>query len=560
MIRYWHWLVAQKKKEELPTEYVVRGTAINNAEFSPDYDGYDDYVSELDRRYVDYYYDTDNIKEGETIKVYYYYDYQTYKYVYCYIENGEVIEYIPPKPTYENGITFKVKFKTDGVEDNNYTQISCNISPEGNWEFTYPLNKKIYSLDEFCNESDYSYTEYGVISDGDAILLSVDFSDSDGLRNLHSMDNAFKGCYKLQTITFGQTSLPSLESASDAFFDCNLIPSAITKVLSAPNLVGDVGEYSFFKDNIHYYNVGNSLRVDGYNNDMLSNVVIPSSITICNGHTYNVTEIGITSTIGRCAFLNANITTISLPNTITRIGICAFRNCSSLQSINIPNSVTHIGTCAFTNCSNLASISLSNTITELRLGTFAGCSSLTSISLPNTIQRLGINMEEWKYDDLFEDDLLEYNLSEHDNYFADGNTTIEHFIFESYVGVFQGCSSMTSIAFSNQLRIIGSDTFNGCGLTEIVIPNSVTTIYGGYTSGYINSEYNNYEVLYPTFGGSTISVVKIPNSVTTIPDVIFESVEQSGNKNIYCQAQSKPDGWTSEWCANITNITWGATW
>ena len=43
-IRYWHWLLTQKKNEPEPTEYKVRGTAEVNPDgfdFDPEYDYYD---------------------------------------------------------------------------------------------------------------------------------------------------------------------------------------------------------------------------------------------------------------------------------------------------------------------------------------------------------------------------------------------------------------------------------------------------------------------------------------------------------------------------------------
>jgi len=43
-------------------------------------------------------------------------------------------------------------------------------------------------------------------------------------------------------------------------------------------------------------------------------------------------------------------TTFSIPNSVTYIGICAFRYCSDLTSITIPNSVTSIGWGAFLGC------------------------------------------------------------------------------------------------------------------------------------------------------------------------------------------------------------------
>jgi len=50
--------------------------------------------------------------------------------------------------------------------------------------------------------------------------------------------------------------------------------------------------------------------------------------------------------IGNNVFINSNINTITLPNTITHIGNNAFSD-NQLRSINLPNSITNIGDGAF---------------------------------------------------------------------------------------------------------------------------------------------------------------------------------------------------------------------
>ena len=63
----------------------------------------------------------------------------------------------------------------------------------------------------------------------------------------------------------------------------------------------------------------------------------------------------------------------------------AFSYCSSLPSISIPDSVTSIGMEAFLHCSNLESISLSDSITTIAAGIFSRCYNLTTITIPDNV-------------------------------------------------------------------------------------------------------------------------------------------------------------------------------
>ena len=82
-----------------------------------------------------------------------------------------------------------------------------------------------------------------------------------------------------------------------------------------------------------------------------------------------------------------NIYSIVLPNSVTKIGYCAFLQCEGLRSITIPESVTEIGDCAFNFCKSLKEITIPDSVTDLG-ACFHECHSLKSITLSNNMTKI----------------------------------------------------------------------------------------------------------------------------------------------------------------------------
>ena len=59
----------------------------------------------------------------------------------------------------------------------------------------------------------------------------------------------------------------------------------------------------------------------------------------------------------------------------------AFQGCTNLTSVTIPNSVTIIGDQAFWGCISLASVTIPNSVTNIGGVAFSGCGSLTAITV-----------------------------------------------------------------------------------------------------------------------------------------------------------------------------------
>ena len=224
--------------------------------------------------------------------------------------------------------------------------------------------------------------------------------------------------------------------------------------------------YDFEVDGIYYgYFGGNQVYVRDADDeldtpDYSGSVTIPETVTY-NGTTYSVTY------IERAFYACSELTSVNIPNSVTKIGQDAFMGCSSLTSIDIPNSVTSIDNYAFAYCSGLTSINIPNSVTSISYRAFYHCSGLTSIVVDsnNTVYD---SREDCNAIIITSDNSLKAGCK---------TTIIPNSVTKIGYAAFDGCSSLTSITIPNSVTSIGEAAFYDCsGLTSVTIPNSVTSI------------------------------------------------------------------------------------
>lgn len=87
----------------------------------------------------------------------------------------------------------------------------------------------------------------------------------------------------------------------------------------------------------------------------------------------------------------ASLTTVSLPEGLTSIGLLAFGECSNLASVNLPSTLTSIGGSAFYRCSALTEITIPSGVEAIGYRTFESCSSLSKVTLSEGLKSIGQN-------------------------------------------------------------------------------------------------------------------------------------------------------------------------
>ena len=245
-----------------------------------------------------------------------------------------------------------------------------------------------------------------IVSIGTEAFHSCDFSSLTIPESVIMIgDYAFDQC-KIGSLTIAMRTISSRAFSTRGFSN----PCSISS-LSLTDNVNTIGAYAFE-------------RITG-----LSELVIPETVTRIREYAFKDSEIEsvtiASNEIGYGAFSGCNMTSVSMSNTVTKIGNQAFNNCRHLTSVTLPESITEIPYATFGYCNELQSITIPESVTKIGKNAFLNCTSLQTITIPESVSAIG-----------------EYAFS---GCISISSVSIPESVSETHYNTFIGCSGLTTV-------------------------------------------------------------------------------------------------------------------
>ena len=157
----------------------------------------------------------------------------------------------------------------------------------------------------------------------------------------HIGNRAFKGHNRITTVKLGK-GVKTL--GYECFYLCNKLEK-----IKLNNGLTNLGALTF------------------YNCTALTQITIPSSVT----------------NIENRAFKGSGLTSIVVPDTVTKMGYEVFMNCASLAELDFTESLSMLQPCTFMNCTSLTQFYFTDNMCRIRANAFNGCTSLKSVEFEN---------------------------------------------------------------------------------------------------------------------------------------------------------------------------------
>ena len=267
-------------------------------------------------------------------------------------------------------------------------------------------------------------------------------------------ERAFQGCTALESITFQDGRSVDCRLNQHVFADCTSLVSvhipakvevyrgafqgctSLTEFTVADKSYYDVFDGCLYKDE-------NSLSGNGPRTELVSCPAGKKEVAF---------QEGITSIMDSAFVGCTGLTSLKIPDTVTKMGLNTFEGCSSLTEVVLPKNIDRIEMSQFSGTA-ITGIEIPETVTRIRGNAFQDCQGLKTFTFPGTV------------------------------------STVEQHTFDS-------CRNLERVDLQEGVECIEYGAFDNCdSLKILVIPESVTQI-----KNFIGSESYKNLIIYGKAG------------------------------------------------------------
>ncbi len=263
----------------------------------------------------------------------------------------------------------------------------------------------------------------------------------------------------------------------------------------------------------------------------LTSVVIPESVTKIEQEVFigceklQSAEIR-NATVASKQFVGCKqLKELTLTENLTLIEEKAFSGCEGLSAFRVPAKLQVIRDEAFLNCSGLKTVDLGSSLTHIGKKAFAGCIGIEELSIPASVKTFGDATFQGRKR-LKEVRLENACLSESEFM---GCESLQQVIFNVVPfripkNAFSGCVALPSVVLPEGVSTVEYNAYHVCkALKELVLPSTIEQIGAGAFSGCVMlSHIRCLAVQVPVTGGSAFSGIAKEGLRIEVPEASIE--------------------------------------
>ena len=259
-----------------------------------------------------------------------------------------------------------------------------------------------------------------------------------------------------------------------------VIPGSVTDENEKSYTVTSINQNSFNSANIQSVNIPNSVMTIGANAfagcSNLQTVTFASLSHLCNIVFNNISANPLSADNAQLAFADGTGTT---DITVSQINKNTFAGYKKELNVTVAEGLEEIPDAAFQNSAGLKSISIPSSVTKIGINAFSGCTGLSAVTFVDVTSLCNIDFAGTASNPL--------SAGNAQLAFADGDATnvvVPNTIKEIKKYAFYGYKKEFNITLSEGVEAIQNNAFTNCDhLTSVDIPSTVTTIGSGAFSG-----------------------------------------------------------------------------